>query len=206
MTTAQPATNTAFRSARKRVLFASVALGIFALLVVPIHSAFIADSRALADEHYVWAACRLGNPLPLPGPVCPRLFAGESPFTVLYALVIVPLLLVRGRARTMLTIAISSLTFALLQGVFADYPILPSSPFPQYLNPDLPPSPFERAPATCGLVMCGLDHTLFHVAQMPFFLALAFFGYRAYREIRRDHDHGVSHPSERKDISDDTSS
>ena len=175
-----------FRSARKWVLFASLALGIFALLVVPIHSAFIADPGALTHENYVWAACRLGNPLPLPEPICPRFFAGESPFTVLYALVIVPLLLIRGGARTMLTIAILSLTFALLQTLFADYPILPASPFPPDLNPHQLPSPFERAPATCGLVMCGLDHTLFHFAQMPFLLALAFFAYRAYQVVRKD--------------------
>lgn len=192
MTMARPvseAPDTGFRSARKRVLFASLALGIFALLVVPVHSTFIADPRALTHVNYVWAACSLGNPLPLPEPVCPRFFAGESPFTVLYALVIVPLLLIRGRARTMLTIAILSLTFALLQGVFADYPILPASPFPPDLNPHLLPSPFERAPATCGLVMCGLDHTLFHFAQMPLLLALAFFSYQAYRAARREQGH-----------------
>jgi hypothetical protein len=185
-----------FRSERKKVLFASLVLGIFALLVVPIHSAFVADPRALTDEHYVWAACRLGNPLPLPEPICPRAFAGESPFTILYTLVIVPLLLIRGRARTMLTIAILSLTFALLQGMFVFYTILPSSLFPPDLNPNLLPSPFERDPATCGLVMCGLDHSLFHLSQVPFLLALAFFSYRAYRALRVEHNYGVSQVDE----------
>ena len=205
MTTAQPAgeaPDTGFRSARKRVLFASLALGIFALLVVPIHSAFIADPGALTDDRYVWAACRLGNPLPLPEPLCPRTFAGESPFTILYALVLVPLLLIRGRARTMLAIAILSLTFALLQGVFAFYTILPSSLFPPDLNPNLLPSPFERDPATCGLVMCGLDHSLFHFSQVPFLLALAFFSYRAYRTLRGEHVQSISQSDERKEITD----
>lgn len=167
MTGTQPARpDIEFRSARKKVLLTTFALGIFALLVVSIHSTFIDDPGVLTNENYVWAACRLGNPIP--EPVCPRIFAAESPFTVLYALVTVPLLLSRCGARTMLAVAILSLTFALLQGVIADHPLLPASPFP----PDLLPPPFERAPATCGLVMCGLDHTLFHFAQMPLLLPL----------------------------------
>lgn len=170
-----------YRSARKRILWTSLALGTFALLAVPIHSAVVADPGALANEQYVWAACRLGFPFTIPGSLCPRVVAGESPFTALFALVIVPLLLIRGRARTMLTIAILSFVFALVQVMAVFYPILPASLFPPDLNPHLLPSPLERAPATCGLVMCGLDHTLFHFAQVPFLLTLAFFGYRAAR-------------------------
>jgi hypothetical protein len=166
MTTAQPAgevrsaPDIEFRSARKKVLWTSLALGAFVLLAVPIHSAFVADPGALADERYVWAACRLGNPLPLPGSVCPRVFAGESPGMVLYALIVVPLLLVRGRARTMLTIAVLGLIFTLMQVMAVFYQLFPPSLFPPDLNPALLPSPLERAPDTCGLVMCGLDHTL----------------------------------------------
>lgn len=207
MTTAQPvseAPDTGFRSARKKVLFTSLALGIFVLLVVPIHSTFIADPRVLTHENYVWAACSLGNPLPLPAPICPRVFAGESPDMVLYALVIVPLLLIRGRARTMLTIAILSLIFTLVQVVAIFYQLLPASPFPPDLNPHLLPSALERAPATCGLVMCGLDHTLFHLAQLPFLLALALFAYRAYQAARREQGHDAGHPGEREEIPDDS--
>lgn len=148
MTTAQPAgearsaPDIAFRYARKRVLWTSLALGAFALLAVPIHSAFVADPRALTNENYVWAACRLGLPFTIPGSVCPRIFAGESPFSVLYALAIVPLLLIRGRAGTMLTIAILSLTFVLVQVIAMFYPILPASPFP--------PGP-EPAPASFAI-------------------------------------------------------
>jgi hypothetical protein len=188
MATAQPAGDARsapgirLRSARRRVLLTSLALGIFVLLAVPIHSAFVADPRALVDEQYVFAACNWPFPL-APEPVCPRVFAGESPGMVLYALVIVPLLLIRGGARTMLTIAILSLTFALVQIAAAFYTALPSAFFPPELNPGLLPSAFERDPATCGLVLCGLDHSLFHFAQVPFLLALAFFSYRAYREM-----------------------
>lgn len=185
MATSTPSVpDTRLRAARRKVLWIALALGFVVLLAVPIHSAFLADPRALSSERYVFAACRLGLPLPLPGSVCPRVVAGESPFLLLYALVVVPLLLIRGGARTMLTIAILSLIFALLQGMFAYYPIFPSSLVPPNLNPDLLPSPFERDPATCGLVLCGVDHTLFHLAQVPFLLALAFFGYRAYLALR----------------------
>jgi hypothetical protein len=202
MATAQPTRDAMltpdirFRSARKRVLLTSLALGIFVLLAVPIHSAFVADPRVLVDERYVFAACNWPFPL-APEPVCPRLFAGESPGMVLYAVVIMPLLLVRGGARTMLTIAILSLSFTLVQLGAAFYTALPSTFFPPELNPGLLPSAFERDPATCGLVLCGLDHSLFHFAQVPLLLALAFFSYRAYREMRRTHDRSVSHPGER---------
>jgi hypothetical protein len=192
----QPASDIRFRSARTKVLWISLVLGAFVLLAVPIHSAVVADPRALGDEQYVFAACNWPFPL-APEPVCPLVFAGESPFMVLYALVIVPLLLVRGRTRTMLTTAILSLTFALVQIASPLYTALPSAFFPPELNPGLLPSAFERDPATCGLVLCGLDHSLFHFAQVPFLLALAFFSYRAYREMRRTHDRSVSHPGER---------
>lgn len=200
---AQPAPDTRLRSARKRVLWTSLALGAFVLLAVPIHSVFINDPGALTDERYVFAACRFPFPL-APESVCPRVFAGESPFMVLYAYVIVPLLLIRGRTRTMLTIAILSLIFALVQIVAAFQTDFPPELFPPALNPDLLPAPFEREPATCGLVLCGLDHSLFHFAQVPCLLALAFFGYQAYRVMRGEYDNDVSHPNERKGISDDS--
>src|SRR5687768_11782961 len=113
MTTAQPAGEASSapdlrdRSVRKGVLLTSLALGIFVLFAVPIHSASMAEYGVLTDERYDFAACNWPFPL-APEPVCPLVFAGESPFMVLYAVVTVPLLLVRGRTRTMLTIAILS--------------------------------------------------------------------------------------------------
>jgi hypothetical protein len=196
MTTAQPAGEASsapdirFRSVRNRVLLTSLALGIFALLAVPIHSASMADTGVLTDERYVFAACNWPFPL-APEPVCPRVLAGESPFMVLYALVIVPLLLIRGRTKTMLTIAILSLTFAPVQIAAAFSTALPSAFFPPKLNPDLLPSPLERDP-TCGLVLCGLDHSLFQFDQVPFLPVLAFFSYRAYRAQRGEHERGVA--------------
>ncbi len=189
---ARLASDIRFRSERKKVLWISLALGIFVLLAVPIHSAFIADPRALSDEIYTFVACNWPFPL-VPESACPQVFAGESPFMVLYALVIVPLLLIRGEARTMLTIVVLSLVFALVQIIAVFYTALPSAFFPPELNPDLLPSAFERDPATCGLVLCGLDHSLFHFAQVPFLLVLAFFGYRAYRAARREYSRGARH-------------
>ena len=196
MTTVQPTSDTRsapeirVRAARKKILFASLVLGTFVLLAVPVHSAFVADPGALTDEQYVFAACRWPFPL-APASVCPQVFAGESPGMVLYALVVVPVLLIRGRAKTTLTIAVLSLTFALAQVLAAFYTALPSALFPPDLNPELLPSAFERDPATCGLVLCGLDHTLFHFAQVPFLLILAFFGYRAYQVLRGEHERDV---------------
>lgn len=150
---------------------------------MPIHALFVADTGVLTDERYVLAAC--GYSLPMPDAVCPEVFAGESPFMVLYALVVVPIALIRGGARTMLGLAVVSLLFALVQLLAAFYTLLPSSLAPPGLNPDLLPSEFERDPATCGLVLCGLDHTVFHLVQAPLLIALGVLAYRASRELRR---------------------
>jgi hypothetical protein len=167
----------------------SLALGIFVVLAVPTHSVFIADTGTLTDERHVFAACNWPFPL-VPESVCSQVLAGESPFMVLYAFVIVPLLLIRGRAKTMLTIAALSLVFALVQIAAPFYMALPSAFFPPELNPDLLPSAFQHDPTTCGLVLCGLDHSLFHFAQAPFLLTLAFFSYRAYRAVREQNNRG----------------
>lgn len=95
--------------------------------------------------------------------------------TVVLSLVVVPLLMIRPGARTMLAVAAGGLAFALFQIVSAFY-----ATFPSALDPGYRPSPFERE-SGCGLVLCGLDHTLFHFAHLPFVLAITYFGYRAYR-------------------------
>jgi hypothetical protein len=148
----------------------------FVVLIVPLYNTLVADPKVLADEQYVIPAC--GWPLPspvIPGPVCPYFFAGEFPLTALFALVVVPLLILGGGPRTMLTVAVLSLVFALIQ-VFGAF----FATFPSAFNPALYPSPFQRE-AGCGLVLCGLDHTLFHFIQMLLLLAVAFFAYRAHR-------------------------
>src|SRR5918999_1104798 len=164
------------RSSARNVLLVSLALGAFVVLIVPLYSAFVADPRVLTDEQYVTPACGwpLSSPV-IPEPVCPCLFAGESPLTVLYCLVVVPLLLLGGGPRTLLAIVMLSLALALVQ-VFGAF----FATFPSALDPGFYPSPFQRE-AGCGLVLCGLDHTLFHFVQMLLLLAMAFFAYRAHR-------------------------
>jgi hypothetical protein len=170
--------DTRFRSAGGNVLLVSLALGTFVVLIVPVYSAFVADPRVLADEQYVTPACGwpLSSPV-IPEPVCPYLFAGESPLTVLYCLVVVPLLLLGGGPRTLLAVVVLSLALALVQ-IFGAFGAI----FPSALDPDFYPSPFQRE-AGCGLVLCGLDHTLFHFVQMLLLFAMAFFAYRAHRTV-----------------------
>ncbi len=158
------------------MLWISLALGAFVVLIVPLHSAFVADPRVLTDEQYVLPACGwpLTSPV-IPEPLCPYLFAGESPLTALYALIVVPLLLLGGGPRTFLAVVVLSLALALVQ-IFGAF----LATFPSAFDPDFYPSPFRRE-AGCGLVLCGLDHTLFHFIQMLLLVALAFFAYRAHR-------------------------
>ena len=147
-------------------------------MIVPLYSAFVADPRVLTDEQYVIPACGWPLPYPLiPEPVCPYLFAGESPLTALYCLVVVPLLLLGGGPRTLLAVVVLSLALALVQ-IFGAF----FATFPSALDPDFYPSPFRRE-AGCGLVLCGLDHTLFHLIQMLLLVALAFFAYRAHAAL-----------------------
>jgi hypothetical protein len=150
----------------------SLALGTLVLVVVPLHTAFRAEDDVLASDDYLDPACR--TPIHVfPEPICPDMVAGESPATVLYALVIVPLLARRPGRAAILAIAIASAALAAVQVVaplaFSFAPIDGERP-----------SPFE-ADAGCGLVNCGLDHTIFHFVQLPFLLAMAAIAYRLYQ-------------------------
>lgn len=156
---------------------ASLALGLFMLAVVPLHGALRADATVLSDDDYVRPACRVPFPV-LPEPVCPRVFAGESPLTVVYALLAVPLLARRARPRRLLAVSIASAALAAIQLV---------GPFAFTFPPadgGQDPSAFE-VEATCGLVNCGLDHTIFHLVQVPFLVAIATESYRLYRARSR---------------------
>ncbi len=168
--------DTRLRSSARNVLWISLTLGAFVVLIVPLYSAFVADPRVLDDEQYVIPACGwpLSSPV-IPEPLCPYLFAGESPLTALYSLIVVPLLLLGGGPRTLLAVVVLSLALALVQ-IFGAF----FATFPSAFDPDSYPTPFQRE-AGCGLVLCGLDHTLFHFIQMLLLLAMAFSAYRAHR-------------------------
>jgi len=148
----------------------SLALGVLVLAAVPLHAALWADPRVLGDDDYLKPACRVPFQA-FPEPICPRVVAGESPATALYALIAVPLLARRPGQRRLLAIAATSAAFAAVQ-IVAPFAFTFESAFTQER-----PSPFE-ADAGCGLVNCGLDHTLFHLAQVPFFVAIALLSYR----------------------------
>ena len=148
-----------------------MALGIMVLLWVPLHAGFRADDAVLADDDYLRPACRIPVHV-LPEPICPKVVAGESPATVLFALVVVPLVSRRPGRESPLAIAVASAALATVQ-VIAPF----GFGFPAVDGER--PSPFE-AHAGCGLVNCGLDHTIFHLVQRPFLLAMAVMGYRLY--------------------------
>src|SRR5918992_654601 len=88
-------------------------------------------------------------------------------------LVVVPLLARRSGRAAILAIAVASAALATVQVVapraFSFGPVDGERP-----------SPFE-ADAGCGLVNCGLDHTIFHFVQLPFLLAMAALAYRLYQ-------------------------
>ena len=159
-----------------RLVLVSVALGVLVLIVVPLHAALRADPAVLADQGYLGPACQVPFQA-FPEPLCPRFVAGESPATVLLALIVVPLLARRPTSRRLIAISIASLAYAALQIV---------APFAFFTFPSassgLTPPPFEADPG-CGLVSCGLDHTLFHLVQVPFLLAIALESYRLQRAL-----------------------
>jgi len=75
----------------KRLVLISIALGVLVVIVVPLHSALRADPAVLINEAYLEPACRVPFQV-FPQPLCPRFVAGESPATVIFALIAVPLL------------------------------------------------------------------------------------------------------------------
>ena len=158
---------------RLRALIAvALTLGIVVAAAVPLHTELRADPDVLADDDYLRPACRTPFEV-FPEPVCPRVVAGESPATLLLAFGVVPILALRRRPRAFLAIAVLSASWAAVQlaGPF----LLTFRSASGEATP-----PFEPD-AGCGLVNCGLDHTLFHLAQLPFLLAIALISYRLYR-------------------------
>jgi hypothetical protein len=150
----------------KRLLLVSLALGVLVLALVPLHAELRADRRVLSNDIYLKPACRTPVHL-LPEPICPRIVAGESPLTILFALGVVPLALRRAGPGTMKALAITSGALAALQLV-APFALTFESATPAAETP----SPLE-ADQGCGLVNCGLDHTMFHLLQVPFLVAMA---------------------------------
>jgi hypothetical protein len=157
----------------KRLIVVAIALGVLVLVFVPVHTLVRADARVLADDDYVEPACRFPFPV-IPEPICPRFVAGESPLTLIYVLIGVPLLARGARPGPLLVLSVATAGLAGLQlAAPAAFTFSPADGGPR-------PSPFEADPG-CGLVACGLDHTIFHLVQVPFLTALTIASYRLYR-------------------------
>jgi hypothetical protein len=161
---------------RRPLVLTSLALGIVVLVVVPMHAGLRADDAVLADDDYLRPACRTPIHV-LPEPICPKVVAGESPATVLFALVVVPLVSRRPGRGSLLAIAVASAALATVQ-IAAPF----GFSFPAVDGER--PSPFETDTG-CGLVNCGLDHTIFHLVQLPFLLAMAAMAFRLYEGSSR---------------------
>jgi len=164
---------------RRNALLISLALGIATLVIVPAYNTFIADAAVLSLPGYVGPACRYPVQF-FPQPICPYLVAGESPATICLALVVIPATLIAPSRKPHYAAALIAALWAVVQ-VLAPF----WAAFPSALGGRSIPSPFLRNPG-CGLVLCGLDHTLFHLVQFVVLLAIALV---IFRGARTRHQH-----------------
>ena len=156
---------------RRRALAISLALGAGALLIVPAYNASLADPAVLAQPGYVGPACQYPIQV-FPPPICPYVVAGESPATVLLALLLIPVLLAVSSRSAHYGAGILAALWSVVQ-VLAPF----VAAFPSVSGSRSVPSPFRRD-AGCGLVLCGLDHTIFHLVQFVFLAAIALLVFR----------------------------
>lgn len=96
-----------------------------------------------------------------------RIFAGDSSLCVLVAIVALALVL-RGGALALLAVVALGLVQVPVQLIALVFAVTDRS------------VPLFQRVEGCTLVTCGLDHTLFHLAQLALGLVMAFFAYRAY--------------------------
>jgi hypothetical protein len=141
---------------RRVVTLASIALGIYCLFAVPVYYLVFTDAL--------------------------RVFGGESPGCVLLGLILVPLLVRSGSAKALLGVTLISVLFLLMQVLAAFLALeLPGGGLTTTFSEAGQSVPlFERVEG-CTLIMCGLDHVLFHFSQIPFLAIMALFSHRAYR-------------------------
>jgi len=107
-----------------------------------------------------------------PPPICPHLVAGESPATVLLALLLIPVLLAVPSRSARYGAGILAALWSAVQ-VVAPF----VAAFPPVSGHRSIPSPFRRD-AGCGLVLCGLDHTIFHLVQFVWLAVIALLIFR----------------------------
>ncbi len=145
---------------RRVAALASIALGSYCLLALPIYYPLFTDTV--------------------------RVFGGESPLCLLLSLVAVPLLLRNGGSGALLAATLISAFGALVQVLAAFFALeVPGVGLTTVFSEAGRSVPlFERVEG-CTLIMCGLDHVLFHFFQIPFLAVTGIFGYRAYRTNSR---------------------
>ena len=141
---------------RRVVTLASIALGIYCLFALPVYYLVFTDTL--------------------------RVFGGGSPGCVLLGLILVPLLVRSGSAKALLAATLISVLFLLMQVLAAFFALeLPGGCLTTTFSEAVQSVPlFERVEG-CTLIMCGLDHVLFHFSQIPFLAIMALFSHRAYR-------------------------
>lgn len=145
---------------RRMAALASVALGVYCLLVVPVYYVIFTDTV--------------------------KLVGGESPGCVLWALVVAPLLIRNGGVMALLTATLISAFVVLVQVLAAFLALeLPGVGLTTVFSEAGSSVPLFQRVEGCTLIMCGLDHVLFHFSQIPFLAVMTTFGYRAYQAARR---------------------
>ncbi|MBA2691882.1 MAG: hypothetical protein H0U65_05235 [Rubrobacter sp.] len=145
---------------RRAATLASMALGVFCLLAVPVYYLIFTDEI--------------------------RILGGESPFCVLLNLILVPLLIRSGTAKVLRAAMLISVFVILVQALAAFLALeLPGVGLTTVFSEEGSSVPLFRRVEGCTLIMCGLDHVLFHFFQVPFLAATAVFSHRACRSILR---------------------
>lgn len=141
---------------RRVATLASMALGVFCLLVVPVYYLIFTDEI--------------------------RILGGESPFCVLLSLALIPLLIRAGTAKALRAVTLISVFVILVQVLAAFLALeLPGAGLTTVFSEAGSSVPLFRRVEGCTLIMCGLDHVLFHFSQVPFLAVMAIFSRRAYR-------------------------
>jgi hypothetical protein len=148
-------------SSRRVATLASMALGAYCLLAVPVYYLIFTDEITI--------------------------LGGESPSCVVLGLIVIPLLVRNGGTRALMAVTLIGVIFLLMQVLTAFLALeLPGGVGLTTVFSEAGESVplFERVEG-CTLIMCGLDHVLFHFSQIPFLAVIAIFGHRAYRIASR---------------------
>jgi hypothetical protein len=145
---------------RRVATLASIALGSYCLFALPVYYLIFTDTV--------------------------KIFGGESPICLLLSLVLVPLLIRDGTSGALLAATLMSALAALVQVLAAFFALeVPGVGLTTVFSEAGRSVPLFQRVEDCTLVMCGLDHVLFHFSQIPFLAVIGIFGYRAYRSAPR---------------------